>query len=129
MPDLQKRAEDERRAAEAERKAAEERALEVIALKKQVSALEVIKDEATSKVAFLELQNRDVEAVQSKVQQLEEALAEMQKADSVKREAAEEELERVKSEKVALEEALKRDLELKLEAANRPWYKRIFSAG
>jgi|GEM_PF-331441 len=50
LPDLQKRAEDERKVAEVERKAAEERALEVIALKKQVSALEAIKQEATSKV-------------------------------------------------------------------------------
>lgn len=135
LPDLQKKAEDEKRAADAERKAAQERALEVIALKKQVTALEVIKDEATSKVALLEVQNREVVAVQSKVQQLEEALAEMQKADSEKREAAEEELERVKAEKatlatkVELEEAAKRELELKLEAANRPWYKKIFSAG
>lgn len=50
LPDLQKRAEDERKVAEVERKAAEERALEVIALKKQVSALEAIKESATSRV-------------------------------------------------------------------------------
>jgi len=135
LPDLQKRAEDEQRAANVDRKAAEERALEVIALKKQVTALEVIKDEATTKVASLEMENREVAAVQTKMQQLEEAMLEMRKSDAAKHEAAEAELERLKAEKntltekIEMEAAGKKELEIKLEIAMRPWYKKLFASG
>lgn len=62
LPDFQKKAEEEAKAAEKEREAAEARALEVIALKKQITALETVKDEATAKAKEVDLELQKVQA-------------------------------------------------------------------
>jgi len=122
LPDLEKRAEEER-------KAAEIRALEIEALKKQISALEEVKQESESKLSALEEERRATEQAQLKVQELEKAMSELRETDEANRRAAEEELERIKAEKEAEAQAVRdqlNSLTSKLEELQKPWWKKWF---
>lgn len=122
LPDLEKRAEEER-------KAAEIRALEIEALKKQISALEEVKQESESKLSALEEERRATEQAQLKVQELERAMSELRETDEANRRAAEEELERIKAEKEAEAQAVRdqlNSLTSKLEELQKPWWKKWF---
>ncbi len=124
LPDLEKRAEEER-------KEAELRALEVEALKKQIMALEEVKQESESKLAALEEERRTADEAQLKVQELEKAMSELREIDEANRRAGEEELERIKAEKEAEAQAVQEKLSgltAKLEDLQRPWWKKLFSS-
>lgn len=103
LPDLQKQAEDER-------KAAELKELEAVALRKQIAALKVEQEEA--------------DRARSKIEDLEKVLAESQRQ-------AQEEIERLKEEKEVQEKAVQGQL-LALSATvqdlQKPWWKKLFSA-
>lgn len=125
LPDLQKRAEEER-------KAAELIALELEALKKQISALEEVKESSELKLAALEEEQRTAEEAQLKVQALEKSMAERLAADEAARRAAEEELLRIKTEKEAEAKSVQEQLAAltaKLEDLQKPWWKRLFMPG
>jgi len=122
LPDLEKQAEEER-------KAAEIRALEIEALKKQIGALEEVKLESESKLAALEEERRATEQAQHKVQELEKAMSELREIDEANRRAAEEELERIKAEKEAEAQSVRdqlNSLTSKLEELQKPWWKKWF---
>jgi len=122
LPDFEKRAEEER-------KAAELKALEVEALKKQISALEEVKQDSQSKLAQLEEERRIAEEAQSRVKELERAMQELQATDAAHRVAAEEELQRLKTEKEAEAKVVQEQLNgltSKLEELQKPWWKKWF---
>jgi DNA repair exonuclease SbcCD ATPase subunit len=103
LPDLEKRAENER-------KTAELKELEAVALQKQVAALKSKQDEA--------------EQAKSKIEELEQALAETQRQSK-------EEIDRLKEEKEVQSKAVQEQL-LTLTATvqdlKKPWWKKLFSA-
>lgn len=122
LPDFQKQAEDER-------KAAELRALEVEALKKQISALEEVGQESESKLTALEKERRIAEEAQSKVQELERTMTELRAADEANRQNAEAELQRIKAEKEEEARTVQEQLSHltnKLEELQKPWWKKWF---
>jgi DNA repair exonuclease SbcCD ATPase subunit len=71
LPDLQKKAEEERQQAEKERKEAELRALEVEALNKQVAAMEEERQELEEKARQANALKSDLEQLKSKVEELQ----------------------------------------------------------
>jgi hypothetical protein len=103
LPDFQKQAEDER-------KAAELKELEALALRKQIAALQAEQDE--------------VDRARSKIEELEKVLVES-------KQQAQEEIERLKEEKEAQSKAVQEQL-LALTATvqdlKKPWWKKLFSA-
>lgn len=70
LPDLQKRAEEEREFAELERKAAELRALEIEALNKQIAAMEGQKRELEEKANQANILAQDMETLKATVREL-----------------------------------------------------------
>lgn len=102
LPDLEKRAEEER-------KAAELRALEAEALKKQVAAIQAEKEEALT--------------AQQKVQELEKQMEQLRSAEAEK-------LEGLKAEKESQEAAIQKQLAAvtqELQELRKPWWKKIFT--
>ncbi len=71
LPDFQRQAEQERQHAEEERKAAELRALEIEALNRQIAAMEEQKRELEEKASQASILVSDLEALKTKVQELE----------------------------------------------------------
>jgi hypothetical protein len=71
LPDLQKRADEERELAEAERKAAEIRALEVEALRKQIAAMEEEKQQLSAKANEAGALATDLQLLKTKVEELQ----------------------------------------------------------
>lgn len=104
LPDLEKRAEEER-------KAAEIRALEVEALKKQITALEEVKQESESKLSSLEEERRLADEAQRKVQELEQAMYDLQAKKEAEAEAIQSQLNNLTS---------------KLQELQQPWWKKWF---
>lgn len=103
LPDLEKKAEEER-------KAAELRALEAAALQKQIEAMQAEKEEALN--------------AQQKVEELERQM-ELLRAEEA------EKLERLKAEKEAHESAIEKQLAAvteELQQMRKPWWKKIFTA-
>lgn len=103
LPDLEKRAEEER-------KAAELRALETEALKKQIAAIEAQKEEALT--------------AQQKVEELEKQMERLRSAEAEK-------LEQLKAEKEAQELAIQQQLAAvteELQQLRKPWWKKMFGA-
>lgn len=101
LPDLEKRAEDER-------KAAELRALESEALKKQIAAIEAQKEEALT--------------AQQKVEELEKQMEHLRSAEAEK-------LEQLKAEKETQESAIQQQLAVvtqELQQLRKPWWKKMF---
>lgn len=107
LPDLEKRSEEER-------KAAELKSLEVEALKKQISALEDEKGQAEERLTDLEAERQGAEEARAKVEELERSMAELR----MEKEAEAKEIQ----EQVG-------SLKNKLEKLEQPWWKRWFSAG
>jgi len=103
LPDLEKKAEEER-------KAAELRALEAAALQKQIKALQVEKEEALS--------------AQQKVEELERQMEQLRAEEAQK-------LEQLKAEKEAHEAAIQKQLAAvteELQQLRKPWWKKLFTA-
>lgn len=103
LPDLEKRAEEER-------KAAELRALETEALKKQIAAIEAQKEEALT--------------AQQKVEELEKQMEQLRSAEAEK-------LEQLKAEKEAQESVIQQELAAvteELQRMRKPWWKKMFGA-
>lgn len=71
LPDLQKRAQEEREHAENERKAAELRALEIEALNKQIAAMEEDKRELEEKASQANALVQDIETLKATVEKLQ----------------------------------------------------------
>lgn len=103
LPDLEKKAEEER-------KAAELRALEAAALQKQIEAMQAEKEEALN--------------AQQKVEELERQMEQLRAEEAEK-------LEHLKSEKEAHETAIQKQLAAvteELEQLRKPWWKKLFGA-
>ncbi len=101
LPDLEKRAEEER-------KAAELRALEAEALKKQIVAIQEQKEEALT--------------AQQKVEELERQMEQLKAAEAEK-------LARLQEEKEAQEIAIQKQLAVvteELQQLRKPWWKKMF---
>jgi hypothetical protein len=101
LPDLEKKAEDER-------KAAELRALEAAALQKQIEAMQADKEEALK--------------AQQKVEELERQMEQLRAEEAEK-------LEHLKAEKEAQEIAIQKQLAVvteELEKLRKPWWKKWF---
>ena len=101
LPDLEKKAEDER-------KAAELRALEAVALQKQIAAMQAEKEEALT--------------AQQKVEEVEKQMEQLRAEEAEK-------LERLKNEKEAQEAGIQKQLAAateELEQLRRPWWKKMF---
>lgn len=102
LPDLEKKAEEER-------KAAELRALESAALQKQIEAMQAEKEEALK--------------AQQKVQELEQQMEQLRAEEAEK-------LEHLKAEKEAHESAIQKQLAAvteELQQMRKPWWKKIFT--
>lgn len=103
LPDLEKRAEEERKAAELQ-------ALEAEALKKQIAAIQAQKEEALT--------------AQQKVEELEKQMEQLRIADAEK-------LEQLQAEKEAQETAIQKQLAAvteELQQMRKPWWKKMFEA-
>ena len=131
LPDLQKRAEEEKARAEQERNVAELKHVETEALKKQIDLLQASTvpknqvDELEQQIAQLEREKVEAEQSRQKVEELERTLSENKRL-------ADEELERLRKEKDAQAEAIQEQLQLitsKLEKSQEPWWKKWFTAG
>lgn len=102
LPDLEKKAEEERKASELQ-------ALEAEALKKQIAAIQAQKEEALT--------------AQQKVEDLEKQMEELRAAESEK-------LEQLKAEKEAQETAIQKQLATvteELQQLRKPWWKKMFN--
>ncbi len=136
LPDLEKRAEEER-------KAAELKALEVEALHKQVGALEserksiqeteqqTNRELETVKAQLQELQNERTEAdrARQKVEELEQIVARLKEEDIARQERALKELELLKEQKEDHARAIQEQLgamQTELKKMKEPWWKKLF---
>lgn len=136
LPDLEKKAEEER-------KAAELKALEVEALHKQVRALEserksvqeteqqTNRELETVKAQLQELQNERTEAdrARQKVEELEQIVARLKEEDIARQERALKELELLKEQKEDHARAIQEQLgamQTELKKMKEPWWKKLF---
>lgn len=104
LPDLEKKAEEERKAAELQ-------ALEAEALKKQIAAMQAQQEEAA--------------AAKQKVDELEKTMEQLRANEAEK-------LEQLKAEKEAKEMAIQKQLAAvteQLQQMRKPWWKKVFGSG
>lgn len=136
LPDLQKRAEDER-------KLFELKALEVEALRKQIGALETERESiqtterqtvtelesVKAKLSQLEFERAESDRARQKVEELEQIVARLKEEDGVRQERALKQLELLREQKEEHSKVIQDQLgamQIELKKMKEPWWKKFF---